>query len=94
MPEIGSTGVAFTHVAREWRCKYAMDDAGTPAESSALKACEALLKECVLFVGFVCVHNREYQREKLMCAYVRARVFECTRMIRVCRVFFFCSSYA
>mmetsp|Transcript_87952 Transcript_87952/g.249277 ORF Transcript_87952/g.249277 Transcript_87952/m.249277 type:complete len:118 (+) Transcript_87952:80-433(+) len=45
MPEIGSTGVAFTKVAREWRCKYAMDATGGPAESVALKAAQALLVE-------------------------------------------------
>jgi hypothetical protein len=33
MPTIGSTGVEFTKVAREWRCKYAMDADGTPAVS-------------------------------------------------------------
>lgn len=45
MPEIGETGVAFTKVAREWRCKYAMDADGGPGKSTALKAAEALLKE-------------------------------------------------
>lgn len=45
MPEIGETGVAFTKVAREWRCKYAMDADGTPAKSETLKACQALLAE-------------------------------------------------
>ena len=47
MPTIGSTGVSFTHVAREWRCKYAMDDDGGPANSDALKKCQALLDEYV-----------------------------------------------
>ena len=45
MPEIGSTGVAFTKVAREWRCKYAMGADGGPGESAALKAAQALLEE-------------------------------------------------
>ena len=35
MPEIGASGVVFTKVAREWRCKYAMDKDGTPAVSTA-----------------------------------------------------------
>merc|ERR1719183_1445665 len=42
---IGETGVEFTKVAREWRCKYAFDADGTPAKSEALKACQALLAE-------------------------------------------------
>uniref|UniRef100_A0A7S3AKC5 Uncharacterized protein n=1 Tax=Haptolina ericina TaxID=156174 RepID=A0A7S3AKC5_9EUKA len=45
MPEIGSTGVAFTMVAREWRCKYAMGPDGGPGDSACLKACQALLSE-------------------------------------------------
>merc|ERR1719424_982064 len=45
MPEIGASGVFFTTIAREWRCKYAMDSEGTPANSSALKQAEALLAE-------------------------------------------------
>ena len=45
MPEIGSTGVAFTKVAREWRCKYAMGADGGPGESAALKAAQALLED-------------------------------------------------
>ena len=45
MPEIGSTGVAFTKVAREWRCKYAMGESGGPGDSACLKACQALLAE-------------------------------------------------
>ena len=45
MPAIGETGVEFTHVAREWRCKYAMDAEGSPAKSESLKACQALLAE-------------------------------------------------
>ena len=45
MPAIGETGVEFTKVAREWRCKYAMDAEGTPAKSDALKAAQALLAE-------------------------------------------------
>jgi len=45
MPEIGITGVAFENVAREWRCKYAMDAEGTPANSTSLKACQELLME-------------------------------------------------
>ena len=35
----------FTKIAREWRCKYAMDAEGTPAKSECLKACQALLAE-------------------------------------------------
>ena len=45
MPELGDTGVAFTMVAREWRCKYAMGASGGPTDSAALKACQALLAE-------------------------------------------------
>ena len=45
MPTIGVTNVTFTKVAREWRCKYAMDAEGTPANSTALKECQALLEE-------------------------------------------------
>ena len=45
MPIIGETAVEFTMVAREWRCKYAMDADGTPAKSEALKAAQALLTE-------------------------------------------------
>ena len=33
----------FTKIAREWRCKYAMDAEGTPANSAALKAAQELL---------------------------------------------------
>jgi len=43
MPTIGITGVTFTKVAREWRCKYAFDAEGGPANSQALKACQTLL---------------------------------------------------
>ena len=35
----------FTKVAREWRCKYAMDADGTPAKSESLKQAQALLAE-------------------------------------------------
>lgn len=45
MPIIGETAVEFTMIAREWRCKYAMDADGTPAKSEALKAAQALLTE-------------------------------------------------
>lgn len=45
MPEIGSTGVAFTKVAREWRCKYAMGESGGPGDSATLAACQKLLAE-------------------------------------------------
>ena len=45
MPAIGESGVEFTKVAREWRCKYAMDADGTPAKSEALKAAQALFAE-------------------------------------------------
>ena len=45
MPELGSTGVAFTKVAREWRCKYSMDADGTPAQSESLKSAQKLLAE-------------------------------------------------
>jgi|EP00908_Phaeocystis_cordata_P000989 hypothetical protein len=45
MPVIGASGVAFDHVSREFRCKYAMDASGGPADSPSLKACEELLQE-------------------------------------------------
>ena len=45
MPAFGDTGVEFTRVAREWRCKYEFDADGTPANSECLKACGALLAE-------------------------------------------------
>ena len=32
-------------IAREWRCKYAMDADGTPAKSASLKQAQALLAE-------------------------------------------------
>lgn len=45
MPEIGESGVSFNNIAREWRCKYAMDGDGTPAKSASLKAAQLLLSE-------------------------------------------------
>ena len=45
MPTLGATEVTFNKVAREWRCKYALDGEGKPHGSESLKACEALLKE-------------------------------------------------
>jgi hypothetical protein len=45
MPTIGDTGVEFTHVAREWRCKYALGPSGGPGDSTALKAAQALFSE-------------------------------------------------
>lgn len=45
MAEIGSTGVAFETVAREWRCKYSPGEDGGPGESTSLKACNDLLME-------------------------------------------------
>uniref|UniRef100_A0A7S2T5B3 Uncharacterized protein n=1 Tax=Chloropicon primus TaxID=1764295 RepID=A0A7S2T5B3_9CHLO len=45
MVEIGSTGVSFTKVAREWRCKYAMGKDGGPGTSEALTRAQALLNE-------------------------------------------------
>ena len=45
MPDIGDSGVSFTRVAREWRCKYAMGASGGPGDSACLKACQALLAE-------------------------------------------------
>ena len=44
MPSIGSTGVTFTKVAREWRCKYSIG-AGGPGESASLTALQVLLTE-------------------------------------------------
>ncbi|KAL7432277.1 hypothetical protein ACHAXM_003049 [Skeletonema potamos] len=41
--EIGETGVAFTNVAREWRCKYTPGPSGGPGDSDSLKACQTLL---------------------------------------------------
>ncbi|KAL3775470.1 hypothetical protein ACHAW5_005521 [Stephanodiscus triporus] len=43
--EIGETGVAFEHVAREWRCKYSAGPSGGPGDSESLKACQSLLNE-------------------------------------------------
>ncbi|KAL3771817.1 hypothetical protein ACHAWU_004376 [Discostella pseudostelligera] len=43
--EIGESGVAFEHVAREWRCKYSPGPSGGPGDSPSLKACQALLDE-------------------------------------------------
>lgn len=43
MPEIGTSGVKFTKVAREWRCKYSYGPSGGPGDSESLKACQALL---------------------------------------------------
>ncbi|KAL3801853.1 hypothetical protein ACHAWO_003859 [Cyclotella atomus] len=43
--EIGSSGVAFEHVAREWRCKYSPGPSGGPGDSDSLKACQSLLNE-------------------------------------------------
>jgi hypothetical protein len=41
MPAIGSTGVEFTKVAREWRCKYDMGADGGPGSSEALTKAQA-----------------------------------------------------
>merc|ERR1719343_444979 len=43
--EIGSTGVEFENVAREWRCKYSPGPSGGPDDSESLKECQALLDE-------------------------------------------------
>ncbi|KAL7429488.1 hypothetical protein ACHAXH_001818 [Discostella pseudostelligera] len=43
--EIGESGVAFEHVAREWRCKYSPGPSGGPGDSPSLKACQTLLDE-------------------------------------------------
>jgi hypothetical protein len=43
--EIGDSGVAFEHVAREWRCKYSPGPSGGPGDSESLKACQSLLSE-------------------------------------------------
>lgn len=45
MAEIGNTGVSFTNVAREWRCKYSAGPSGGPGDSDSLKACNDLLTE-------------------------------------------------
>jgi len=45
MAEIGDTGVAFSNVGREWRCKYSPGPSGGPGDSESLKACQALLDE-------------------------------------------------
>ena len=36
--------ITFDKVAREWRCKYAADASGGPADSASLKAAEELLQ--------------------------------------------------
>ena len=43
---VGRTGanITFDKVAREWRCKYAADASGGPADSASLKAAEELLQ--------------------------------------------------
>merc|ERR1740127_211774 len=45
MAEIGDTKVAFSNVAREWRCKYSPGESGGPGDSASLKACNDLLTE-------------------------------------------------
>ena len=42
---LGKTGVSFTHIAREWRCKYTMGESGGPTDSACLTACQTLLNE-------------------------------------------------
>eukprot|EP00750_Incisomonas_marina_P020168 INCI3783.1.p1 GENE.INCI3783.1~~INCI3783.1.p1 ORF type:complete len:521 (+),score=117.40 INCI3783.1:389-1951(+) len=42
---LGASKVSFSHVAREWRCKYTLDANGGPHDSASLAACEALLQE-------------------------------------------------
>ena len=44
---LGDTGVEFTHVAREWRCKYALGASGGPTDSAALKKVQAVFAEYV-----------------------------------------------
>lgn len=43
--EIGETGISFTNVAREWRCKYTPGPSGGPGDSTSLKQCQDLLSE-------------------------------------------------
>eukprot|EP00574_Skeletonema_japonicum_P003358 CAMPEP_0201728296 /NCGR_PEP_ID=MMETSP0593-20130828/15438_1 /ASSEMBLY_ACC=CAM_ASM_000672 /TAXON_ID=267983 /ORGANISM="Skeletonema japonicum, Strain CCMP2506" /LENGTH=153 /DNA_ID=CAMNT_0048220351 /DNA_START=38 /DNA_END=499 /DNA_ORIENTATION=- len=43
--EIGETGITFTNVAREWRCKYTPGPSGGPADSPSLQKCQSLLSE-------------------------------------------------
>ena len=43
--EIGETGIAFTNVAREWRCKYTPGPSGGPGDSTSLTECQSLLNE-------------------------------------------------
>mmetsp|Transcript_4086 Transcript_4086/g.11909 ORF Transcript_4086/g.11909 Transcript_4086/m.11909 type:complete len:147 (+) Transcript_4086:1-441(+) len=45
MAEIGDTKVAFSNVAREWRCKYSPGESGGPGDSKSLAACQELLTE-------------------------------------------------
>ena len=47
MPTLGSTGVTFTKVAREWRCKYTLGESGGPGDSASLKACQELLDKYI-----------------------------------------------
>ena len=49
MAEIGDTGIAFEHVAREWRCKYSPGPSGGPGDSVSLKA----VRCCHEFLAFV-----------------------------------------
>ena len=43
--EIGESGVSFSKVAREWRCKNTEGPSGGPGDSESLKACQSLLDE-------------------------------------------------
>jgi hypothetical protein len=43
--EIGETGITFTNVAREWRCKYTPGPSGGPGDSPSLTECQSLLAE-------------------------------------------------
>ncbi len=43
--EIGETGITFTNVAREWRCKYTPGPSGGPGDSPSLAQCQSLLSE-------------------------------------------------
>jgi hypothetical protein len=51
MAEIGDTGIAFEHVAREWRCKYSPGPSGGPGDSVSLKA----VRCCHEFLAFVVI---------------------------------------
>jgi hypothetical protein len=60
MAEIGDTGIAFEHVAREWRCKYSPGPSGGPGDSASLKA---VRRRDILLLSFFPVLDRTITRK-------------------------------